>query len=324
MRTLSLLCFTICLISSCAPSGAQSKEKEQQQSSAAASASAYTWSILTKDAGYSKTYDYQLLPVNGKLYSMQADFAWVSEDGKTWTKTTLPNIVRNQKYLDYISFNGAVYAIGTFWGKRSNHEYTSQIARTTDMAKWEILTTKSDMPKRISYHPFVFQNKIWIIGGSDGETIYADAWSSADGVHWEKLADELPFGARDSQRFLVYKDQIFMIDRDVWKSKDGVNWEEVLMKMPGGLNLYGFDAVVFDDKMWMIGNFQAGKLGNTIYYSTDGMNWDSEIAPWSPRGGVAAAVFNNKIIITGGKYGGLDHIDPALEYVNDVWQMVKN
>lgn len=90
---------------------------------------------------------------------------WESSDGKSWRQTSLTNIVKNQAFLDYVVFKGAVYALGTFEGNIGRFTQTSQIARTTDFRTWEILAAESNLPERFFYHPFVFQDKIWIIGG---------------------------------------------------------------------------------------------------------------------------------------------------------------
>ncbi len=304
-------------IISCAP--ANSKEDETQE--AMVVAEPYAWTKLTADAGYSKTYNYQLFARDSKLWAFHMDAAWVSEDGKTWRKTELTNIVQNQKYLDYIEFNDAIYALGTFAGKASQPEQTTQIARTSDMKTWEILTKKSNLPARFSYHPFVFKKKIWIMGGRDEQTIYGDAWNSADAIHWEKVADDLPFGAQDEQRFVVFNDRLYMLAKDVWVSDDGLKWEQLVEQLTSDF-LYGYEALVFDNKIWLIGNYRDGKLGSEVLYSTDGKTWKTQTAPWSPRGGVAACVFNNQIIMTGGKYGGQAPIQAEFEYNNDVWAML--
>ncbi len=326
IRFLSLLFCCLLLILGCAPSGNQSEKSAESPFAnattppAATSAEPYTWSRLTGNTGYSKAYNYQLIENNNKLYAFLPDGVWVSGDGKSWDKTGLVDILRNQAFLDYIEFNGAVYALGTFSGSISDHILSSQIARTTDMKTWEILAKESNLPKRFFYHPFVFQNKIWIIGGNDGLTVYNDAWNSSDGVHWEKVADELAFSARHSQQFVVNNDKIYMFSNDVWASKDGLTWEQVSPTLVRP-NFSAFTPVAYDNKIWLLGNNGNGKTGSEVWYSDTGANWKKLEAPWSPRLAVATCVFNDEIVMTGGKYGGSDTIDPDSEYNNDVWVM---
>lgn len=42
------------------------------------------------------------------------------------------------------------------------------------MRNWEVIAEKSDLPERFFYHPFVLNNKIWIIGGSNGTDQFPD------------------------------------------------------------------------------------------------------------------------------------------------------
>src|SRR5207342_3806377 len=86
--------------------------------------------------------------------------------------------------------------------------------------------------------------------------------------------------------------------------------------------IFGYAPVVFDDKMWLIGCNRNGQFSSQVLYSEDGINWKGQTAPWTPRGGAAAAVIMDKIIMTGGKYGGT-HDKPEFGYSNDVWEMGK-
>lgn len=322
----TLTYFTI----SCAPASKQSEESSttetsapQANATAVAPREGYSWSQLTDKAVYSKSYNYQLFAKDNKLYTFHPDGTFESSDGVNWVKTGLTNILKNQAFLDYVEFNGAIYALGTFSGSISDHILTTQVARTTDMKKWEILAKQSSLPKRFFYHPFVFQNKIWIISGNDGQTVYNDAWASADGINWQKIADNLPFGAQHSQHFVVFKNQIYMLSQDVWSSKDGIEWVQVSDAIaPYAIN--GYKPIVYDDKIWLIGNSRNGKGGSEVLYSEDGITWKTQQAPWSPRIATAACIFNDQIVITGGKYGGTDSIGADLDYLNDVWVMRKN
>jgi hypothetical protein len=200
---------------------------------------------------------------------------------------------------------------------------TSQIARTTDFRSWEIVAKESNLPRRFFYHPFVFQEKIWIIGGEDSAGKYDDAWSSKDAIRWEKVAERLPFGKRAGQRFVVFEEKLIMLDHDAWASSDGVTWRRLTPRIADG-NIFGYSAEVFDGKIWLIGCSRDGRFRSEVLTSRDGKNWQAERAPWSPRGGVATCVFGDRLIMTGGKYGG-PGIAGQTEFVysNDVWGLEK-
>jgi len=281
----------------------------------------YVWTQLTVEADFPKSYNFQLFADKERVLAFHPGGVWSSIDGKAWTRTKLTNIVGGQAFLDYVHFNGSVYALGTFDGNIERYTQTSQIARTADFASWEILSESSNLPQRFFYHPFVFQNRLWIIGGEDSSGKYSDAWASPDAVHWVKVADNLPFGKRAGQRFVVFKGRLFMLDSDVWVSSDGLTWTMLTPRIADG-DIFGYSAEVFDDRIWLIGCNRNGQFLSEVLSSPDGISWKAQRAPWSPRGGVASCVFGSQIIMTGGKYGG-PGIAGQTEFVysNDVWSL---
>ncbi|HEY6191814.1 MAG TPA: hypothetical protein VI215_05740 [Bacteroidota bacterium] len=279
----------------------------------------YTWKQLTPEAGYAKSYNYQLFSDGDIVRAFHHDGVWFSRDGVSWQKTALPDIVNRQAFLDYVRFKGAIYALGTFDGNIERYTQTTQIARTSDYKSWEILAKESTLPKRFFYHPFVFQDKIWIIGGEDAAGEYDDAWVSSDAVHWTKIADRLPFGKRAGQQFVLFKDKLYMLGSDAWVSSDGLHWELLTPKIAEG-NIFGYSVEVFDGRIWLIGCNRNGIFRSEVLTSADGVKWIPQRAPWTPRGGVATCIFRNQIMMTGGKYGG-PGIAGQTEFVysNDVW-----
>src|SRR5207249_9002249 len=91
----------------------------------------YVWTQLTPDAGYSKSYNYQLFSDDQYIRAFHHDGVWLSKDGITWWKTELTDIVNRQAFLDYVKFKGAIYALGTFAGNIEHYTQTTQIAKTS-------------------------------------------------------------------------------------------------------------------------------------------------------------------------------------------------
>jgi hypothetical protein len=283
----------------------------------------YTWSELTPRAEFPTGYNFHLFAVNDTLRAFHYNGVWVSPDGAHWKKTELTNIVKGQAFLGYVQFNGMIYGLGTFEGNIEHYTQTTQIARTSDFRTWEILVKESNLPKRYFYHPFVFQGNIWIIGGEDKQGKYSDAWNSPDGVHWTKVAENLPFGKRAGQHFTLFHDKLYMLDRDAWVSPDGIHWQQLTSKIAEG-EIFGYSVEVFDNAIWLIGCNRGGTFRSEVLSSPDGIHWQASRAPWSPRGGTATCLFNSQLIMTGGKYGG-PGIAGQTEFVysNDVWALKK-
>ena len=282
----------------------------------------YVWTKVLDSAEWKKNYNFQMFSIKDTLWTFHPDGNWYSMNGKDWTKTNLPNAINNLAFLDYISFKGAVYGLGNFIGNIERFEFKPEIYKTIDFNKWETLSVSSNLPKRFFYHPFVFDDKIWIIGGEDQEKKYNDIWNSTDGINWIRQRENLPFGERSGSQVVALNEVLYLLDNDVWKSTDGLNWEKVCDEIVKEEEIFGYSAQVFDGKIWLLGCNRNGQFSSQVLYSEDGKNWMEQTAPWLPRGGIAAAVHQNKIYMTGGKYGGTPN-HPDFRYDNDVWTLSK-
>lgn len=82
--------------------------------------------------------------------------------------------------------------------------------------------------------------------------------------------------------------------------------------------LDGGGALVFDDKMWLLGGWAPGAIPHPyttseVWVSTDGTNWVSQgTAPWEPRHTAGYVVYDDKMWIVGGDAN-------SGHYQNDVW-----
>jgi hypothetical protein len=174
------------------------------------------------------------------------------------------------------------------------------------------------LPQRFFYHPFVFRNRIWFVGGADANREYADVWSSSDGLNWSQRKNQLPFGPRSRSQVVHIGDWLYLLNHDVWRSRDALNWELVSPSIVPGQRIFGYTAIAFRDQIWLLGCNRNGEFSSQVLVSKDGRQWQSHLAPWKPRGGVAAAVHQGRLYITGGKYGGTPN-HPEFRYDNDLW-----
>lgn len=295
----------------------------------------YQWSIVTADAGYPKGYNYPVFVVNDQMWALN-NGGWVSTDGKSWTKTTLPESSLKSAFQDYVFFKGQVYALGTMQGNVENMTLTSRIARTRNFQNWEVLTERSNLPDRVFYGSVVFRDKIWLFGGWDGKKYYNDIWNSDDGVVWKRVAEHAAWSARNVGIVLIFHNKLWFhgggvndgersnnpnSENETWTSDDGVNWTQLKTKFEDHLS---GTPVVYDEKIWLIGgNRNDGKFENAAFVSPDGVTWQRQPAPWSPRGGVAAWVYGDKLYMTGGKFSETVNGEIRFIYSNDVWVMSK-
>lgn len=296
----------------------------------------YVWQKVTDAASYPASYNYPVFVMNGQMLAMN-NGAWISRDGKTWTKTGLPESGLNSAYQKFVQFENAVYALGSMRGNYQAFTLSTKILRTRDGNTWETLAAQSNIPKRIFYSATDFKNKIWLMGGYDGKNYFNDVWNSDDGVKWQRVVDKAAWSPRQPGAVVLFKHKLWMfgggvIDGDkeinpdsykeVWSSEDGISWTQEKMNTERS---GGGTPIVFDNKLWFVGaNRDNGNFGNAATVSADGLSWQSQSAPWSPRGGVAVWVFQNRLFMTGGKFSYSEaNGEIRFVYSNDVWVLSK-
>ena len=304
---------------SCASSPIKNKHQELM----GGDSTTYTWQKILDSAGWRKNYNFQLFSIRDTLWTFHPDGNLYSVDhGKNWYKSSLGNIINNHAFLDYIFFKGAVYGLGYFKGNIETFDFKPAIYRTTDMRTWDTVSKVSNLPNRFFYHPFIFDNKCWIIGGEDKNQQYADIWNSEDGINWVKQKDNLPFGKRSGSIIVQLKETLYLLNNDVWSSTDGLAWNKITEEIVPGEQIFGYAALVYDEKIWLLGCNRNGQFSSQVLVSSDGKKWVGMDAPWSPRGGIAATVHQGAIFMTGGKYGGTPNHTEFI-YSNDLWMLRK-
>lgn len=289
-----------------------------------ADAPAYHWTKAVERGPWKKSYNFQMFSLRDTLWVFHSDGTWFSVDGKQWQKSPLPNAIANLAFLDYVPFNGAVLGLGHFDGNSERYTLRPAIYQTRNLVHWQVLARESNLPRRFFYHPFVFQDKLWLIGGENDQTQFADVWNSADGVYWQKQKDNLPFGKRSGSQVVTLRNRLYLLNNDVWSSVDGMTWKQETAEIVKGMAIFGYAAVVLDEQIWLLGCNRNGQFTSNVLVSSDGRTWRNSPAPWSPRGGIAACVHRGRIYMTGGKYGGQNPSHPNFVYSNDVWTLSRN
>ncbi len=297
-----------------------------------ASASQYSWTKVTDSAAFPGAYNFPVFVVRNQMWAFHPQGNWFSTDGKIWTKSELPLSGLNSGYQKYVQLGDAVFALGTMTGDYTNMRLSSRIVKTVDFKRWETVAEQSELPARVFYGATVFGGKIWLLGGYDGKNYYNDVWNSSDAVHWTRVSEHAAWSPRRFGNVAVFNNRLWVIgggvidgeptnnpksSHEVWSSVDGIEWALVTDKA----QLSGVTPIVFDGKLWLVGANRDGSFGRSSLVTNDGITWREESAPWSPRGAVAAWIFDNKLYITGGKYSVTENGQVRYIYSNDVWYM---
>ncbi|TMM58868.1 hypothetical protein FEE95_05400 [Maribacter algarum] len=232
----------------------------------------------------------QNLPILEKSASFKTSFEVESE--------TLQAQLISENNLNPIHDHASVVFKDKIWviGGHKNGKASNTILNSSDGVKWNTVKTRSVFYPRRGHSAVVFKNKIWVIGGTPNHnygkhvndmSFYNEVWSSSDGIEWEMmhqtwqggyLQSRMDFGAT------VFKDEIWVFggfsdnptfSKAVQKSSDGINWQNVDANISCH-DLIGNQAMVFDNKLWLIGGYThlAWDDDIVIASTSDGLNWE--------------------------------------------------
>ena len=181
---------------------------------------------------------------------------------------------------------------------------------------WQQATASAGWSSRNNHTSLVYNNKMWVLGGTDGSRLN-DVWDSTDGINWTQTTVSAGWSGRNNHTSLVYNNKIWVLGgydgsrkNDVWDSTDGINWTQTTASA-GWSARSNHTSLVYNNKMWVLG----GTNGfNDVWYSTDGMNWTQTTASadWSGRNAHTSLVYDNKMWVLGGEDGSSNRF-------NDVW-----
>jgi len=315
--------FALCVSAALGVSGACADAAEPARG-------AYAWERLTASAAFPKSYNFPVhVARDGRFVLLSYEQNYESRDAKSWTRAALPPAGLNSAYLSYVAHEGSTFALGAIEGNYERFTIDPRIRRTDDHRGWRDLGRAETLPRVVFYAAASFAGHIWIIGGYDGRTESDDVWRSADGVHWERVVDAAPFGARMGSKAVVFKGRLFLVGggeldgasrNDVWSSADGVSWrretDAIAEEAP-----VGFSPVDFEGNLWLVGANRSGAFASEMLVSADGRQFEPVSAPWTPRGGVAVWTAGDGLYITGGKYSVGEGEATRFIYSNDVWKM---
>jgi hypothetical protein len=213
----------------------------------------------------------------------------------------------------------------------------SEVWSSTDGALWQLETLSAPWEGRHTAGYVVHSGSMWIVGGDCNQGHYQnDVWRSDDGLTWENITNHVPWGERALQHVVAFRDRIWVMGgqtmplfapapeffyNDVWCSEDGANWDRVLEHAPWSPRGMIGGAVVFNDRMWLVGGgtydtpqTPTRQFFNEVWSTADGITWEQhgDSTPWLPRQYHEVAVFDGKMWVLEGYVRDIGN-------TNDVW-----
>ena len=180
------------------------------------------------------------------------------------------------------------------------------------------VTDNAGFGGRSNHASAVFNNSIWVAGGTGSSFHYDDVWQyDLEGNFWTKATGSINnIEQRYGHTQVNYNNRQYVIAGSL-PASIGYSNNIKVSEIDGGSNWTpspdpGFDerafhtSVIFDEKIWVIGGLNNidGRLSDVWYYDGDDWTQATGSAEFGTRSGHSTVVFDNKLWLIGG-YDGL-------------------
>lgn len=273
---------------------------------------------------------------------------WNSIDGANWSLVK-PNTFLDKSFdptsdwegrhtAGYVVYKEKMWIVG---GDANQGHIHRDVWNSVDGKTWNYVNKGQDVPwgPRVLHYTFVFQDKIWVLGGQTmpgfaeprQEIFYRDAWTTTDGIDWQQVVPAEPYWSLRGMigGSVVFNGRMWVLGggtydtpttptrnfyNDVWSSADGVHWKMHTAAAPWKPRQY-HDVAVFDGNMWVMEGYydKAGGNMNDVWYSADGVDWkEVPDTPWRPRHASSVFVYDDALWMVAGN-----------NMQRDVWKLVR-
>ncbi|MCA9132135.1 MAG: galactose oxidase [Planctomycetales bacterium] len=300
------------------------------------------WKLVTGQAGWQARDSQGEVAHDGRLWIFGGWFnsyaapprdVWSSADGREWTLVTESAPWKHSDLSMSISFRDRMWFMGGWYnGRLPGHSASNAVWSSRDGAQWDLATEHAGWSPRLAAATVVFQDKLWILGGSenyyfgDDDSLKNDVWFSEDGKQWQQATAQAAWAPRAYHQAVVLNDRIYVFGggnyvpnyqayNDVWSSADGVQWRQETAAADWSPRLW-FSAVTYRDRMWVLGGWSNNPSTNhgDVWYSENGRDWKEfkSKTQWKERHEHSAFVLNDRLWVAGG------HARPLS---NEVWSL---
>jgi len=233
------------------------------------------WTLVNPRAPWEERHTAGYVVHRGRMWVVGGDpiqghyqhDVWASRDGIDW-RNVAEKVPWAPRALHYtVAFNDRIWVMGGQTMPRfapAPEVFYNDVWSTQDGATWTRVVEHAPWPPRgMIGGSVVFKGRIWLLGGGTYDTpntprrFYNDAWSTADGLHWERHLEHAPWPPRQYHDVAVFDDRMWVLEgwnqsnrADVWFSSDGVNWRE-LPATPWAPR-HAASVFVHDQALWMV------------------------------------------------------------------------
>ena len=212
-------------------------------------------------------------------------------------------------------------------GRTASEAHIAEVWSSTDGYNWTEVNPSAAFGARKEFVSMVHDGKMWVLGGEiEGYVLANDVWYSSDGATWHEATPAASWHARDYFGGVAFasgatgSDEMWVLGHysgdprgipgveDHHYSTDGSTWSSV--SVSGLPPSSFFPAITFNNAILIVGGYfytnSAWSDSNTIYSSTDGVNW-TELSVngsiWDARRVHTTLVYDDKLWVLAGDSG---------------------
>lgn len=255
---------------------------------------------------HSVVFDNKMWVLGGRRDTTDLNDVWYSTDGVSWTLATDSTGWVRMSQFPVVTHDGKMWVLG---GTNVDGFPVGHVWWSADGVNWARATDSAGWGRRAVGAVLAYNGHIWVVDGYD-------VWRSADGVAWTKVTFGAEWEARTSPKGLAFDGKMWVLGGygadtiataqllgDVWHTTDGVAWTQAVDSAPWA-GRYDQAAVVFDNRMWIMGGFTWGHdCLNDVWSSYDGVSWVkvTDHAAWPGRARHTAVAFGGRMWVMGGR-----------------------
>jgi hypothetical protein len=248
------------------------------------------WADFHERSGHSSVvFDNKIWVIGGRTNDQSGysgSDVWYSGDGTNWTQATPLAAFSERSEHGSVVFDGRMWVIGGY-SRYSWMDIGNDVWYSYDGRNWTEATPHAEFSPRKNLATLVYEDKMWVIGGSGKNGTLNDVWFSTNGINWTLATSNAEFGRRQGFGAVVY-------DNRMWVVAGGDTTASSYL------------------------------IRNDIWYSLDGITWTraTSHADFSPRAFCHLVSSNNKMWLIGGMYSDTSRmVDPVRDYKTDVWYL---
>lgn len=198
------------------------------------------------------------------------------------------------------------------------------------------IQTPIGLTARAEHAACVFDERVFVSGGVDGQTQFNDVLVSEDMRKWETLF-HAPDGFYNHRMVAFGNPRVKLVILGgytntgggvhldmIQQSSDGRNWDVVTPQGAMWAGREGFGAVVYKNKLWVFGGMRViggtEVVYNDVWWTDDLIHWHLalEHAPWLARENFGYCEWDERVWIIGGN-GYAGRTKTPIASANSVW-----